>query len=571
MEIPRKEYPRPQFIRKDWINLNGEWQFEIDNGKSGEARGLQKVGAPLKDSILVPFCPESELSGIGHKDFIYGAWYKRTVQIPKQKGRVLLHFGAVDYRCRVFVNGQLVGQHKGGFISFSFDITDALQEGENEITVFAQDDTRNRLIPSGKQSHSYNSYQCFYTRTTGIWQTVWLEFLPETHIQKVKFYPNIADGSVAVEAQLEGAADFGCEVFFEGEPMGSYFANNAAGQLRFTIPLKEAHLWELGKGNLYDVCLTFGEDQAESYFGLRQIRLEGKKFLLNGKSVFQRLILDQGFWPQSIYTAPTDQELEMDIRRGMELGFNGARMHEKIFEERYLYHADRLGYMVWGEYPDWGLDHSYEDNVYAILPEWMEELERDFNHPSIVCWVPHNETWDQAGRKPYDPAISLIYNTTKAIDPTRPCIDASGHFHLKTDIYDVHNYEQDPIVFKENYEKLLKGETPWDRFGDRQTYGGEPYFVSEYGGIRWAEGENDATRMLSWGYGKNPKDLEDFYYRYEGLAAALLDNPMVMGLCYTQLTDVEQEENGLYTYDRKLKFDKERLYAAMARKAAIED
>lgn len=571
MGIPRAEYPRPQFVRKDWINLNGEWQFEIDNGKSGEVRGLQKVGVELKDSILVPFCPECEMSGIGYKDFMYGVWYKRTIDLKKISGRVRLHFGAVDYRCRVFVNGEMAGQHKGGFISFSFDITDALKEGENEIAIFAQDDTRDRLIPSGKQSPAYNSYRCFYSRTTGIWQTVWLEFLPEVHLEKVKFFPNIADGSVSIEAELCGKADFDCEITFEGKPMGRYQAKNACGRLYFNINLAESHLWELGKGNLYDVRFTFGEDRVESYFGLRQIRLEGKKFLLNGRSVFQRLILDQGFWPQSIYTAPTDEELEMDIRRGMALGFNGARMHEKIFEERYLYHADRLGYMVWGEYPDWGLNHSYEDNIYAILPEWMEEIERDFNHPSIVCWVPHNETWDQAGRKQYDPSISLVYNTTKAMDPTRPCIDASGHFHLKTDIYDVHNYEQDPVVFKENYEKLLKGETPWDRFGDRQVYHGEPYFVSEYGGIRWAEGENDEKRILSWGYGNNPKDLDDFYYRYEGLAAALLDNPMVMGLCYTQLTDVEQEENGLYTYDRKLKFDEKRLYAAMARKAAIED
>ena len=571
MQISRQEYPRPQFVRKDWLNLNGQWQFEIDTGRSGEVRGLQNVGVALNDTINVPFCPECEMSGIGYKDFMYGVWYKRTVNLEKITGRVRLHFGAVDYHCRAYVNGEFVGEHKGGFVSFSFDVTDALKEGENEITVFAQDDSRDRLIPSGKQSAQYNSFRCYYSRTTGIWQTVWLEFLPEVNVKNVKYYPNIADGSVSVAVQLNGKADFACDISFEGKPMGSYKAKDATGMLNFTVSLAEAHLWELGKGNLYDVVLTFGEDKVDSYFGLRQVQLDGVKFLLNGKSVFQRLILDQGFWPQSLYTAPTDEELQMDIKRGMELGFNGARMHEKIFEERYIYHADRMGYMVWGEYPDWGLDHSYEDNVYGILPEWMEEVERDFNHPSIVCWVPHNETWDKNRRKPFEPSISLIYNTTKAMDPTRPCIDSSGHFHLETDIYDVHNYEQDPVVFKENYEKLLVGEVPWDRFGDRQTYRGEPYIVSEYGGIRWAEGENDVNRISSWGYGNNPKDLEDFYYRYEGLAAALLDNPKICGLCYTQLTDVEQEENGLYTYDRKLKFDKERLYAAMARKAAIED
>ena len=570
MAIPRQEYPRPQFVRSSWINLNGQWQFEIDNGRSGEARGLQNPGVPLNRSILVPFCPECPRSGIGHKDFLYGVWYKRTVRLEKQTGRVRLHFGAVDYHCRAFVNGTFVGEHKGGYISFSFDITDALQVGDNEITVFAQDDTRDRLIPSGKQSPQYHSYRCYYSRTTGIWQTVWLEFMPESHIQKVRFYPNIT-GSVNITAELAGKGDFRCDITFRGKPMGSYRAESASGQLHFSISLAESHLWDLGKGNLYDVRFTFGEDTVESYFGLRQIRLEGEKFLLNGRSVFQRLILDQGFWPESLYTAPTDEELQMDIRRALDLGFNGARMHEKIFEERYLYHADRMGYLVWGEYPDWGLDHSYEDHVYAILPEWTEELERDFNHPSIVCWVPHNETWDKNGRKQYDPGIALVYQMTKAIDPTRPCIDASGHLHVQTDIYDVHNYEQDPVVFKENYDKLLTGQTPWGRFCDRQTYPGGPYFVSEYGGIRWAPGENDEKRIQSWGYGKNPRDLEDFYYRYEGLAAALLDNPKIMGLCYTQLTDVEQEENGLYTYDRKLKFDKDRLRAVMARKAAIEE
>jgi len=374
MEIPRQEYPRPQFVRKGWKNLNGQWQFEIDNGRSGEARGLQNAGVTLSQSILVPFCPECKRSGIGHKDFLYGVWYKRTVFLEKLTGRVRLHFGAVDYHCRAYVNGIFVGEHKGGYVSFAFDITDALKAGENEITVYAQDDTRDRLIPSGKQSPQYHSYRCYYSRTTGIWQTVWLEFMPEVHIRKVKFYPNIADNSVSVAVELNGKADFCCAVAFDAEPMGAYRAKAASGQLYFTVSLAQAHLWELGKGNLYDVHLTFGEDEVDSYFGLRQIQLDGERFLLNGKSVFQRLILDQGFWPESLYTAPTDEELQMDIRRGMELGFNGARMHEKIFEERYIYHADRMGYMVWGEYPDWGLDHSYEDHVYAIVPEWTELL-----------------------------------------------------------------------------------------------------------------------------------------------------------------------------------------------------
>ena len=477
----------------------------------------------------------------------------------------------MDYHARVFINGKLAGSHKGGYVSFSFDITDLVREGENEIAVFAQDDTRDRLIPSGKQSRTYNSRGCYYTRTTGIWQTVWLEFTPKTYIKNVKYYPNITDSSVTVEANLVGCGDFACEISYEGKPMGSYKAEQAADQLVFTVPLAEKHLWEVGCGRLYDIQLTFGEDKATSYFGLRQVRLEGMKFLINGKSVFQRLVLDQGFYPDGIYTAPTDADLKKDIELSLAVGFNGARLHEKIFEERFLYHADKMGYIVWGEFPDWGLDHTYEDNIYGFLPEWIEEMNRDFNHPAIIGWCPHNETWDQAGRKQFDPAIALIYDVTKAIDTTRPCIDTSGNYHVKTDIFCVHDYEQDPVIFKGYYDRLMTEGVLHDRFSKRQTYKGGPTFVSEYGGIRWAAGEKDENRCGSWGYGKDVQDMEDFFARYKGLTDALLDNDQMFALCYTQLTDVEQEQNGLYTYQREAKFDIQRLHDIMARKAAIED
>lgn len=571
MQNPRQEHPKPQFMRPGYLNLNGCWQFETDNGCSGEDRGLHTPGRVLSGTITVPFCPESKLSGVENRDFMNGVWYKRTVELKKPTGRVRLHFGAVDYRCKAFVNGSVAGEHTGGYSSFFFDITDLLLEGENEITVFARDDSRDPLIPSGKQSMQYGSYRCFYTRTTGIWQTVWLEFLPEYHIEKVRYYPNVADGSVTVEAHLQGTGDFSCDISFEGRPMGSYRAKNAAGVLCFTVPLQESHLWELGNGRLYDVALTFGQDAVSSYFGLRQVCLDGYKFLLNGRPVFQRLVLDQGFYPNGIYTAPTDADLIRDIELGMALGFNGARLHEKIFEERYLYHADKLGYMVWGEYPDWGLDCGAPEQVNSVLPEWVETVERDFNHPSIVGWCPRNETWERFGRKQYDPAIALVYDATKALDPTRPCIDTSGHYHVKTDIFDVHDYEQDPAVFREHYARLESDGMIHDRHADRQTYTGGPVFVSEYGGIRWAEGQGDPNRRGSWGYGKDVASLQDFYDRYKGLTDVLLDNPKMLGLCYTQLTDVEQEQNGLYTYYRKPKFDPAILRAIMSRKAAIED
>ncbi len=565
MQIPRKEYPRPQFERENWLNLNGLWQFEIDNGHSGEARGLYKEDTPLSESITVPFCPESRLSGVGYTDFMYGVWYKRKVNIDTKSGRTLLHFGAVDYKCKAFVNGNFAGEHKGGYVSFSFDITSLLREGENEITVYAEDDTRNHLIPSGKQSNKYGSYGCYYTRTTGIWQTVWLEFMPETYIDNVKYYPNITDGSVTVEAKLKGTGDFGCEVTFCGKKMGCYSAENTTGKLIFTIPLAEKHLWEVGNGRLYDVDFTFGEDKVKSYFGLREVRLDGYKFLINGKSVFQRLVLDQGFYPDGIYTAPTDEALIRDIELALEVGFNGARLHEKIFEERFLYHADRLGYIVWGEYPDWGLDHSRADSIYPIMNEWIEEVNRDFNHPSIIGWCPHNETWDQFGRKQFDEGISLLYDVTKALDSTRPCIDSSGNFHVKTDIFCLHDYNQNHKTFKENYDRFMTENVLHDRHSAKQKYNGEATFISEYGGIAWDTSGN------GWGYGEGPKTLEEFYERFKGLTDTLLDNNKMFGLCYTQLTNVEQEQNGIYTYDRKPKFDNKKLKEIITRKAAIED
>lgn len=565
MEIFRKEHPKPQFERESWLNLNGEWEFEIDNAKSGEARGLQKPENALKDKITVPFCPESRLSGIGNTDFLNAVWYKRKFNLDNVSGRVMLRFGAVDYKCRAFVNGAFVGEHKGGYVSFGFDVTNVLKQGENTVTVYAEDDSRDGLIPSGKQSDLYSSYGACYTRTTGIWQTVWLEFLPDSHLKGVKYYPNVTDGTITVEADLCGIADFGCEILFNGDKMGSYTAANAKGRIVFTVPLAEKHLWEVGKGNLYDVYFTFGEDRVKSYFGLREVMLDGHKFLINGKSVFQRLVLDQGFYPDGIYTAPSDEALENDIKLSVACGFNGARLHEKVFEERFLYHADKMGYIVWGEYPDWGLDHTRKDSIYPIMNEWIEEINRDFNHPAIVGWIPHNETWDKNHRKQFDEGIRLLYRVTKAIDSTRPCVDTSGGMHVETDIYDVHDYNQDPASFKADYDKLMTDGSLHDVFSDRQTYRGEAAFVSEYGGIAWNNNGN------GWGYGNTPKTIEEFYERFKGLSDTLLDNNEMFGLCYTQLTDVEQEQNGLYTYDRKPKFDTERLYKVLRRKAAIED
>ena len=567
--IPRPEHPNPQFQRRDWMNLNGKWSFKIDKSKSGLAKKYYQPQTKFDRTINVPFCPESVLSGIEYMDFMDAVWYSREFTIPEKYSglRAILHFGAVDYKATVYINGKEVGTHKGGYISFEFDITDYITDGKNVLTVYAEDDTRNPLQPRGKQSEEYYSHGCDYTRTTGIWQTVWLEFVPESRIKGIKIFPNVENCSVDIQAEVIGSGKFEVLALYQERIMGAATVISDGGFVTAHLDLKEAYLWEVGEGRLYDLELRFNEDKVDSYFGLRDVRLDGQKFLINGKSVFQRLVLDQGFYPDGIYTAPTEEAMIKDIQISLDVGFNGARLHEKIFEPRFLYHCDKMGYIVWGEYPNWGMDSSNPNILFSILPEWIEEIERDFNHPSIIGWCPFNETWDYDGRKQHDETLAVVYNTTKALDRTRPCIDTSGNFHVITDIFDVHDYEQDPKVFKEHYDKLMTEGELFDNHKKRQKYTGGPTFVSEYGGIRWSvnEGEQNA-----WGYGDAPKNKYEFIERYKGLTDALLDNDQMFGFCYTQLYDVEQEQNGLYTYSRKPKFETSIFRAINSRKAKIE-
>lgn len=567
MNIPRPEHPNPQSERKNWANLNGEWDFEFDFGNSKFESGILEKDN-WDNKILVPFCPESKLSGIEYTDFIPAVWYRKNINITAEEleGKVILHFGAVDYEAKIYVNGKRAGTHKGGYASFSIDITGFLTVGENTVIVNAVDDLRDPLVPRGKQSEELKSHGCDYTRTTGIWQTVWLEFVPVSYIKSFRLYPDADNGTLGINAVLEGKGEFTATAYYEGREVGS-FAKKAAGQVSGEIKLSETHLWEVGCGRLYDLKLTFNDDEVKSYFGLRSIEIDGFKFRINGKSVYQRLVLDQGFYPDGIYTAPTDEALENDIKISMAVGFNGARLHQKVFEKRFIYHCDRLGYIVWGEYGNWGLDWSNPFSLAAMLPEWCECVERDFNHPSIIGWCPFNETWDINGRKQYDDVLRIIYRVTKQLDTTRPCIDTSGNFHVETDIFDVHDYEQDVAKFAEHYEKLVSDGEMYGYFPDRQKYTGGMTFVSEYGGLQWSRGD----RGDAWGYGNAPKTEEEFIERYKGLTDVLLDNEKMFGFCYTQLYDIEQEQNGLYYYDRTPKFDTEIFRAINSRKAAIED
>ena len=585
---PRPEHPTPQWERSDWKNLNGEWMFEIDYSKSGEERGLQKAET-LDGKIILPFCPESELSGVGVKDFMYCVWYKKVLTFDTdalKDQRVIFHIGAADFETKVWVNGTLAGMpHLGAFVSFEYDITDLLVNGDNTVTITCYDDTRHPRQAGGKQSLRHNSFGCYYTRTTGIWQTVWYEIVPKTHLKYARITPDLENCSVSVNAELSGKADFSAEVYYRGKKVGEASKKNLSVTGQLEIALSEKHVWDLGDGQLYDMVLRFGEDEVKTYFGLRSVELRDGKFLLNGRSVFQRLVLDQGFYPDGIWTAPTEEALLNDIKCSMSAGFNGARLHEKVFEPRFLYHCDREGYMVWGEYGNWGFDHSTTEYLHLYLSDWLASVRRDYNHPAIIGWCPFNETWDTnlawdvsnvQRRAQNDAVLRTMYEQTKAFDPTRPCIDTSGNFHVVTDIYDVHDYNQDPVSFKENYDKLYLQNELFDQVlrahPGRQKWKGEPVFMSEYGGIGLQLPDNNGDRAKAWSYGKSTHSYEEFYERYKGLTDALLDNPRMIGFCYTQLTDVEQEQNGIFTYvGRKPKFDLEILSAINRRKAAIED
>ena len=582
--IPRSEYPRPDFVREKWQNLNGEWEFYNDLSASGRDRRVFEE-AHFDGKIIVPFCPESKLSGVEYVDFMPSVWYARSIQVTEAelKGRVRIHFGACDYLTRVYVNGTPVGHHVGGYTSFSFDITGFLHAGENRIVVHAEDDVRSGKQPRGKQCAGFYSRGCDYTRTTGIWQTVWLEYLPSFYLKKVKINATDLDGVVHLETTVNHyrrGATLRVEALFDGQTVAKEEFSLGGVTTNQSFKVSAVHLWNVGEPNLYDLrytlCVDGKEiDTVESYFGIRRIDIDGVAVRINGKSVFQRLILDQGFYPDGIYTAPTDADLVRDIEYSMNLGFNGARLHQKVFEARFLYHADRMGYLVWGEYPNWGLNYQDPMVLHTYLPEWLESVERDYNHPSIIGWCPYNETINGKFARQIASNISCIYLATKAADPTRPVIDTSGYEHTgKTDIYDIHAYSQDVAFFKKTFEAHAKGEY-YEPKSDRQRYnGGVPFMVSEYGGIKWVGEQTMTVHTPSWGYGDAPKTMEEFTDRYCGLTEAIMQTPNIMGFCYTQLTDIEQETNGLYYYDRTLKFPKEfydRIRATNTAKAAIED
>lgn len=551
----RTEYPNPQFQRETYKCLNGMWEFEIGSGEG-------KINTVLEGKIQVPFCVESELSGIGVTEHFKHCVYSKEIQVDDDdlQGRYVLHFGAVDYHARVYCNGVLVGEHRGGYTPFEMDIAPYCAVGTNRITVLVTDDIHEN-VPSGKQTNKDTSFGCFYTRVTGIWQTVWLERTPKNYIKNFRFYPNAQEGKVQVEMEVEGTGEVEINISYEGKPMGAA-KGEVPHRYYFDISLAEIHLWELGCGRLYDVTIQYGEDKVQSYFGLRDVAFRGKQFLLNGKSVFQRLVLDQGYYEKGIYTAESEQMFVDDIEKGLDLGFNGTRMHQKLFEPRFLYHCDKMGYMAWGEYASWGMHYYNLDGLSQFTKEWIEAVERDFNHPSIVIWCPLNETWMdlQDTEKARDIRfVEAVHGLTKALDKTRPCVDVSGGYHGKyTDLWDIHNYfsaenlkEEMRLLEKEGIVRFGKGEINSPQYQEENAiYDGElPVQISEYGGVSFSAGEE------GWGYISSSNE-EEFIQGYIDRTELLLKSPILSGFCYTQLYDIEQEQNGLFYYGREAKFSK---------------
>ncbi|MFJ5534077.1 glycoside hydrolase family 2 protein [Streptomyces sp. NPDC093261] len=591
---PRPQYPRPQFVRRDWLCLNGTWQFEIDQADTGLERGL--LHRELASAITVPFAPEAPLSGIGCQDFLEAVWYRRTLRIPHEWAgqRILLHFQAVDHDTTVWIDGHEVGRHRGGFSGFTLDITEFAAPGSAPDLVVRARDSRAGVQARGKQSTRYDTYEAFYPRTTGIWQTVWLEPVPRVHLLRPRITPDTAGGRFLLDLPVSAnAPGHHCRAVLADddgtitEATAPLDADRTA-HLVLDIPAERRRLWQPGDPHLYtltlDIRTSEGElvDSVASYAGLRSVTIDGHAVLLNGRRVFQRLVLDQGWYPDGLMTAPDDESLVRDIEISMAAGFNGARLHQKVFEERFLHHADRLGYLVWGEFGDWGARAGARPERQAptasFITQWLEALERDYSHPSIIGWCPLNETFQEITDHltVLDDVTRGMFLATKAADRTRPVIDSSGYSHRvpETDVYDSHNYEQDPERFAQDMAGLADGKPFVNAAPDGSAwslpYAGQPYFCSEFGGIHWPTDQAGLPDTGSWGYGSTPASEEAWYERFAGLVGALIDDPLMFGYCYTQLTDVFQEQNGIYRFDRTEKLDVARIRKIQTRTAAYE-
>ena len=561
----RIEYPRPQLCRELWQSLNGEWEFSFDNKEYDK-------------KIIVPFTYQTKLSGIENKEFHEVVWYKKAFSVPEDMlgKKILLHFGAVDYICYIYINDKFVGMHEGGQVGFSLDITENLSQNiENVIEVKVEDRPLDLEIPRGKQFWQEESEGIFYTPIMGIWQSVWIEAVEETYLHQVFITPMLDEKAVKIEYELKGQpnVDFEVEITYQGKFVTKINMKTSNMSDCFVVQLAQSTLkswnfvedlaWSPEHPRLFDVAFRVKKndvvvDETKSYFGMRKISICNGKIMLNNRVYYQKLLLDQGYWKDSLWTAPTDEAFIKDIQHVKDLGYNGVRKHQKVEDPRFLYHADKMGLLVWGEI---GAAYVYSrDYAERMTKEWIEAVKRDYNHPCIVTWVPLNESWgvlEINQNKQQQSHSAAMYYLTKSLDETRLVISNDGWEHTYSDILTIHDYEGAREVLAERYKQLesILAAQPAGRplYAEGWKYNNQPIMVTEFGGISYQK-----TETKGWGYTSAASE-EEFIKRYRDVIEPILESPHVQGFCYTQLTDVEQEINGLLTYEREEKVPKEMI------------
>lgn len=577
----RTEYPRPQFVRSDWTNLNGKWKFKFDDEGLGMEEKWFLNTTEFDKEIIVPFVYQSEMSGINEQGNHEIVWYKKEFNATgTENDEVILHFGAVDYQTDVFVNGQKVGNHVGGHTTFSFNITPFLEENQNVLILRVYDPRKTEFIPRGKQIWEDEPHSIWYTNTTGIWQTVWLESVNKEHIKSIYFTPDVDQGQVKVKTYIQGDVQnkkLEIKISFQGEVvLKSDFdvlknIHTAIFDIHQHTIFRTSHHhngwhWTPETPNLFDVEMKLIEegvalDTVSSYFGMRKVHTENGLVYLNNKPYYQKLVLDQGYWPKSLMTAPSDDALKFDIEVSKDMGFNGCRKHQKVEDPRFLYWADKLGFLVWGESAS--AQYFDESSIAVVTNEWLEIIERDYNHPSIVTWVPFNESWgvNDIGRDTQQQHYTLaLYHMIHGLDTTRPVISNDGWEMTLSDIGAVHHYGHGEIDDKAKYERFKTelrtlGDILESRSANRSIYAngfkhqGEPILLTEFGGIGYKKDDQDG-----WGYSTVDTD-EHYLSEYKRVLDAVYESEIISGFCYTQLYDVEQEINGLLTYDRTPKVE----------------
>ena len=568
-------YPRPQLERPSWTCLNGPWRFRFDNERRfSEPADIETWPA----QITVPFPPESQASGIGDRGFHYACWYQRDIEVQAGAQRVVIHFGAVDYSARVWVNGTLAAEHEGGHTPFSADITNLLRgSGGQTITVQALDDPADLAKPRGKQDWQAEPHAIWYPRTTGIWQTVWLEVVSRTYVESIRWTPNVENFALRFEAFIGGdsADDLAIDIALRlGTRLLAHDRYRVVDrdidrQIALSDPgiddFRNELLWSPERPTLLEahIRLYRGDtliDEFSSYTALRTVGILRDRFMLNGRPYLLRMVLDQGYWPDTLLAAPNDAALRTDVELAKAMGFNGVRKHQKVEDPRYLYWADKLGLLVWEEMPS-----AYRFTRTAVkrtVKEWTEVIARDYSHPCIIVWVPFNESWgvpELTGVGEQRHAVQALYHLTKTLDSTRPVIGNDGWESSATDIIGIHDYDANTEHLRARYGAEIAPEQLFDRRRpggrvltlDGYPHRGQPIMLTEFGGVAFANKvEKDVPKI--WGY-STVLDQASFGKVFDELMQTVIHTALFSGFCYTQFADTFQESNGLLNADRSPK------------------